>query len=257
NGFLIGETVAASLTIPFILPLVGHHWEGAFAFWSLPVLITAATLFALTPQPVRSEDVAPVRWWPDWRDARTWRLGLVLGCASLAYFGSNAFIPDYLKATHHSALTSAALTSLNFSQVPSSILTALFPGYLIARRWPIVFAGALTLISAIGFRLGGGYVVLFAGTLGFSTALVFVLSLALPPLLAEAHDVHRLTAAMFTITYVCPFIGSLVGGAVWDATGIPVTAFVAVAAAGLLMMVLGGGLHLPAGLRDTPVPAAL
>lgn len=258
NGFLIGETVAASLTLPLILPLLGNRWPLALAFWSVPVALTAIAILLFSRHEPRAAGALPVRWWPDWRDGRTWRLGLIFGCASLAYFGSNAFIPDYLKATHHSSLIPLALTSLNLSQVPSSLVTALFPAALIARRWPLAAAGILTVISTLGFQLGGVWVVALAGTLGFSTALVFVLTLALPPLIAEPDDVHRLTAAMFTITYACPLLGSFIGGAIWDATGIPATAFIAVGAAGLLLFALARGLDLTSAhraasrLRPTP-----
>ncbi len=243
NGILIGEILAAALTTPLILPLVGNHWQIAFVFWSGIVLLIGLTIAVSSKTEARQPDAPPVQWWPDWRSGRTWRLGLVLGCASLAYFGANAFLPDFLKAEHHGGLIAAALTSLNLSQLPSSILTALFPLQLTGRRWPLVGAGLLMFVSAVGFRLGGAWVVVFAGTLGFSTALVFVLTLALAPLLGDAEDVHHLTAAMFTIGYACPFVGSLLGGAIWDLTGVPVTAFAPIAASGILMVLLVRGLH--------------
>jgi CP family cyanate transporter-like MFS transporter len=68
---------------------------------------------------------------------------------------------------------------------------------------------------------------------------VFVLSFALPPLLADAGDVHRLSAAMFTISYASAFVAPLIGGAAWDFTGIAALAFAPVGAAGVLIMLLG------------------
>lgn len=242
NGLLIGETLAASLTLP-LLPLLGNRWPFALAFWSLPVLLTALLVFALTAHEPPAHDAPPVRWWPDWGDPLTWRLGLILGCASLSYFGSNAFIPDYLRVTHHSGLIGPALTTLNFCQVPASLLTAWLPGRLIGRRGPLILAGCLTVISVATFPLGGVWVVVWAGTLGFSTAFVLVLALALPPLLVAPHDLHRLSASMFTISYACSFAGSYLGGAIWDLTGVPVTAFAAVGIAGLVMAALSRGLH--------------
>src|ERR1700722_20108858 len=41
NGLLIGETLAVSLTIPLVLPLVGDSWRLNFVVWSVPVLLTA------------------------------------------------------------------------------------------------------------------------------------------------------------------------------------------------------------------------
>lgn len=242
NGLLIGETLAASLTLP-LLPLLGNRWPNALAFWSVPVLLTAILVLALTIHEAPAHDSPPMRWWPDWSEPLTWRLGLILGCASLAYFGSNAFIPDYLRATHHSGLIGPALTTLNFCQVPASLLTAWLPGRLIGRRGPLLVAGGLTVLSVATFPLGGVWVVVWAGTLGFSTAFVLVLALALPPLLAAPHDLHRLTASMFTISYACSFAGSYVGGAIWDLTGVPVTAFAAVGIAGLVMVGLARGLR--------------
>jgi CP family cyanate transporter-like MFS transporter len=81
-----------------------------------------------------------------------------------------------------------------------------------------------------------------------------VLNLALPPLLTDADDVHRLSAAMFTISYACASVSAIVGGALWDATGIPASAFTLVTAAGLLMVVLALGLDLP---RTAPYPRTL
>ncbi|GAC1401002.1 MAG: MFS transporter [Chloroflexota bacterium] len=245
NGLLIGEITAAAFTVPFVLPLAGNRWQFAFLLWSIPVVLTAITILVFTRHEPRDPHMPPVQWWPDWRSGRTWRLGLILGCASVAYFGSNAFIPDYLKATHHVGLIPIALTSLNLSQLPASLLAAFFSKSLVARRAPLALAGILTLASAAGFYMGGVWVVVWAAVLGFSTALVFVLSLALPPLLTREDDVHRLTAAMFTITYACSFAGSLTGGAIWDITGIPLAAFVPVGGAGLLLIVLVRRLHLP------------
>jgi CP family cyanate transporter-like MFS transporter len=253
NGFLIGEIVAAALTVPLVLPLVAGSWQLAFSVWSIPVALTAGALWIVTAHRSRDVEAPPVAWWPDWRSARTWRLGLILGCASASYFGSNAFLPDYLRSTHHAGLIAAALTSVNLSQLPASVVTAAFARVMVARRWPVVVAGAMTVMAAAGFLLGGVWVVVFAGILGFSTATVFVLTIALPPLLVAEHDVHRLSAAIFTIAYACPFVISLTGGAVWDASGVPYTSFLPIAATGVIMIGLVRGLDLSAAGKGREV----
>jgi CP family cyanate transporter-like MFS transporter len=249
NGLLVGEIVAASLTVPLLLGLVSGNWSLALALWSVPVLLTAVAVLLGTEHAERPEGAPPDAWWPDWRSGLTWKLGLVLGGASTAYFGANAFIPDYLRATHHAELITAALTSVNLCQFPVSFLVAGFPSLVVGRRWPIVLTGLTTLLSAIGFTVGGIWVVVFAGTLGFSTASIFVLLLTLPPMLASERDVHRLSAAMFTLSYTCAFLGSLAGGAVWDATGIPISAFLPVAVAGIAIVILTLSLRFPTHLR--------
>ena len=47
NGLLCGEAISASLTIPFVLPLVGGSWERSFVAWSIPVVLTALALGAV------------------------------------------------------------------------------------------------------------------------------------------------------------------------------------------------------------------
>lgn len=250
NGILVGEILAASLTVPFIISLVNGRWESALVVWSLPVVLTALAIVAWTPGSRPEAGAVPALWWPDWRKKQTWRLGIILGCASTAYFASNAFIPDYLKVTHHATLVAASLTSLNLGQLPASLMVAASPRLFIARRWPIVASGMVMLVAALGLYTSGSLVVIWAGILGFASAMILVLLLALPPILTAEHDVHRLSAAMFAITYTCSFSVSRLGGAVWDATSLPATAFVPVAAAGPIMIALAWGLDLGATHHD-------
>ena len=49
---------------------------------------------------------------------------------------------------------------------------------------------------------------------------MLILTLALPPLIAKPEDVSRLSAAMIAIGYLCAFVTPIVGGALWDATGV-------------------------------------
>ena len=101
TGLLIGEILAAALTIPLILPLVDNSWRLNFVVWSVPVLATALLVAICAPQLGGAGNVAPVggrRWWPDWRRPLIWRLGLILGSVNATYFVTNAFLPDYMIA---------------------------------------------------------------------------------------------------------------------------------------------------------------
>jgi CP family cyanate transporter-like MFS transporter len=245
-GLLVGESVPASLTIPFVLPLTGNSWELSLAFWSLPVVAGAALLLAFTRQSRPHVDLPPTRWWPDWRSLRTWQIGLIMGCASAIYFGLNAFLPDFLRATGRASLTGAGLAALNTFQIPASLLMAVVADRLIGRRGPFIVTGALNLGGLLGLVLAPGYwPVVFAGVIGFSTALPLVLTLSLPPLLSAPGDVHRFSAAIFTIQYALAFLAPLLAGAVWDATGKAVVGVGLLAAIALVMGMLAVTLRLP------------
>jgi CP family cyanate transporter-like MFS transporter len=54
--------------------------------------------------------------------------------------------------------------------------------------------------------------------------------------------VHRLSAAMFTISYPCAVVLPILGGFAWDVTGIPAFAFAPLALAALAIIALSPGL---------------
>ena len=227
NGLLVGETVAAALTLPLVLPLLGQSWRASLVFWSAPVLLTAL-LYAATAPPEMAAETAgkPRLWWPDPRNADTWIAGLILGGGSSIYFGSNAFIPDFLSAIRRADLIGPCLGALNLGQFPASLLILMFPERTVGRRAPVI-AVALLGTASLGLFIAGGApaMVLGSAILGFVSAFVLTSSLALPPLLAAADDVHRLSAGMFAIGYLTAFLLPLLSGAAWDATGSAASAF--------------------------------
>ena len=78
----------------------------------------------------------------------------------------------------------------------------------------------------------------FAGVLGFTNASLLTLALALPSLLSAPDDVHRTSAGMFTISYSCAMLLSIVGGWLWDLTNMPVASFAPVALCAIIIVVI-------------------
>jgi CP family cyanate transporter-like MFS transporter len=235
NGLLIGEILPVALMLPLVLPLVGGSWPKAFMFWSVPVAIIALLVLAFGPREANgtAATAARRRWWPDWRDGLIWRLGIMLGTANAMYFSANAFLPDFLKSIARTDLISPALTALNVGQLPASIILLAVAGRLERKAWPYAVSGALSALGVAAIISGNGtLIVTGAALLGFSAAGTLILALALPPLLAPPDDVHRVTAAMFTISYSCAVIVPVISGAIWDLTGNPPLAFVPILACG-------------------------
>lgn len=224
NGLLVGETLGAGLTLP-LLPLVGGTWEGGLALWSIPVILTAA-LLAVTARGIHNGVLRVQRWSPNWRDPRVWQLGMLQGGVSALYFGTNAFIPDYLHAVGQSALIGPALTANNAAQVPASLALIATAERFAGRKAPLLFCVAAALCG-FPLLLGASAVPVMTGAamIGFFGAGILTLALALPPLVAEPDEVHRTAAGMFTIGYTFSFIVPVIGGVLWDATHVPATAF--------------------------------
>ncbi|HTQ78252.1 MAG TPA: MFS transporter [Burkholderiales bacterium] len=231
NGLLVGEMLPASLTLPLVLPYIADSWQWALVVWSVPVALVAVLVLALAPKHTVISGAAPRRrWWPDWRNPLVWRLGIMLGTSNAIYFASNAFLPDYLQSRGEAAWLSAALTGLNVGQLPVSFLLLATASRLERKAWPYALCGVLGLAATAGIVYGTGAWIVVATTVqGAAAAAVLILLLALPPLLARPDDVHRVTAAMFTISYSCAVITPIVSGLVWDVSGIAALAFVPIA----------------------------
>ncbi len=238
NGLLIGEAGPAALTIPVVLGVLGGSWPASLALWSAPVALTAVLMTLFTPPGRRSPTAPAARWWPDWRHALTWQLGLMQGGTGGLYFASNALIPDYLHAVGRPELVGPCLSALNLGQLPASAVMLIWARRLTAGNAALVAMPALA-IPAIALLADPRpwAAILGAAIIGFACALTLILTLALPPLLAPLHDVHRLSAGMFAIGYTLSAVIPLAGGAIWDATGLPAAAFLANAAAAAVVLV--------------------
>ena len=252
NGLLVGEAISASLTIPWVLPMGDGEWRFAVGFWSIPVIAIGALLWWLKPRassPHRLANGKARRWWPDWRDPLTWRLGLLSGYASSLYFCNNAFLPDYLAARGRPELLNAALSALNWVQMPASVLMLMYAQRLTMKRWPFLALQAASILALAGLlAMDDTWIVAWAGVIGFCNAFLLILTLALPPLISRPDDVHRLSAAMIAIGYLSAFLLPIVGGAVWDATHVAAFAYLPLLVFAAAAMVLASRLRFsPAG----------
>jgi CP family cyanate transporter-like MFS transporter len=234
NGILIGETLPTAFTTPFgALPLAHGDWRWALAIWSVLVVLVGVAL--VTAAPKRAKVTSPTRWWPNWREGQAVRVGLVMGMASAAYFGTNAFIPDFLDQTGRHNLISPTLAVLNASQLLTAPAVALWQR-LLSGRFGFISSSVLMGLGQLGLVLTpGAGVIAWAFVTGFASALAFIVALSLPPRLAPAGDVHRMSAAVFTTQYSVGFAVPLLAGALWDFSGVALLAFVpGVIGAGLM-----------------------
>ncbi len=248
NGLLVGEILPVALMLALVLPLVGGSWEWGFVVWSAPVAVIAIMVMTMAPRQAAASASAPRRkWWPDWRNMLIWKLGIVLGTVNATYFATNAFIPDYLRSFGQGEWISAALTALNLGQLPASFILLAVAGRWERKVWPYVACGVTCLMATGGIVFSSGvWIVVAAAVMGFAAAAILILVLALPPLLSPPDDVHRVTAAMFTISYSCAVIVPVISGALWDITGIASMAFLPIALCGIVLVILAPAInHVP------------
>jgi CP family cyanate transporter-like MFS transporter len=249
NGWLIGEIVAVWATIPYVLPILRGSWRQALVFWSVPVIVTLVLVVVFAPRGARDTRLSlnPRRWWPNWRSGLMWRVALTMGGANIAYWSTNAFIPDFLTRAGRPDMIGNALTILNLGQLPVSLLFLSVASRIAGRTWPLVGMGAMMLGGTLAIMFADGiWILAGAAFVGFACAGILIAVLMIPPLIAAAEDVPRMTAGMFMIAYNCSVVSSILGGALWDATRSPYPAFGLIAlgaAAAMILPLLGGGLH--------------
>jgi len=252
NGLLIGEILPAALTIPLVLPVLRQSWQWNFVFWAAPVALIAALILALAPRaPAAAPAAASRRWMPDFGNPLLWRIGLLLGSVNATYFAMNGFLPDYLTHTGRPDLINGALTALNLGQLPASFLLLASADRMVRTAWSYLLCAFVCLLSMLAIViLGGVWIVIGTAVWACAGAAVLVLVLALPPLIAPAEDVHRLTAGIFTISYSCAVIVPIISGALWDATGSTLAPFVPILGCAILMV----GLAPTVVLREKSAP---
>ena len=239
NGLLVGEILPVALTIPVVLPLLHNSWRESFMLWAVPVALIALTLLLLSPRPAASSQKTAQRWWPDWRDPLIWRLGIALGSRQRDVFHRQR-LPARLSASPRAAGSGQRGTDRAQSRAdPGVVPAARVAGRLERAIWPHIVCGAGSLAAIVGIAvLPGPGIVACAGILGFFAAAILILMLALPPLLAPPDDVHRVSAAMFTISYSCAVITPVFSGLLWDLTGVAWAAFVPLGLCAVLLMAL-------------------
>ncbi len=248
NGLLVGEVLPTALTLSAVMPLVGESWQWALVIWSIPVLAIALLVQTLAPGPQPFSQASPSHaWWPDWKNKLVWRLGLMLGSINALYFATNAFIPDYLREHGQGEWIGLALSGFNAGQLPASVLLLLFARQLQLKAWPIVTCGILCIFATLAIVFGSGPWVVTAAVIdGFAAAPTLILILALPPLISPPQDLHRVTAAMFTISYTCAVIVPILSGLIWDWSGKAALAFLPIGTCGVLLTALASSIrHVP------------
>ncbi|TMJ87194.1 MAG: hypothetical protein E6G76_13420 [Alphaproteobacteria bacterium] len=133
----------------------------------------------------------------------------------------------------------AALTALNFGQLPASFVLLATVDRFVRRPTPFIVCGVLFLVCVAGMATTASvWTVICAGALGCIGAVVFTLSLALPPLLSAPADVARVSAAVFTVSYTQALLACVFSGAAWDLGGSPRFAFLPMAINSLPLLFL-------------------
>lgn len=218
NGMLMGEFVAAGITLPVIMPLVGESWRASLIAWSLPALLVVAALFL--PRRDLARPTRKVAWLPDWSNPLTLQIGLLLGVSSSLFFGFNAYMSSLLEQRGELDQLTDALFWYNSAQVVSSLLMLKMARLWVGRKSPLILMLILSLLATAGAVLMPGWPGIISATfMSFTAGILLILMVAVPPLLVSAAETGRLSAGNFLVGYTVAFVVPMIGGLVSDASG--------------------------------------
>jgi MFS transporter, CP family, cyanate transporter len=244
TGMLIGSTISSTLTIPYVLPLLGGSWRWDMLFWAVPALLVVPVFYLLSPKRDDRQALRVAlggRWWPDWSDPLVWLLGLTLGGNNSAFFSTNGFLGEYLVSQGKGELLGQAFAWLNGLQLIAPLILLVLAKRFERRAWPYLLFGPMLLAAFFVLMLSPSRlgILVSSGLVGITTAMTFAPTLALPALLSRPADVSRTSAGMFTVSYACAIIIPTLSGALWDATGKAWTLFVPLCVCAVALTILG------------------
>lgn len=224
NALMCGEVLVTSLTLPLVHMLGHNQWRFAFLIWSAPALLVAGWMWFARFQRTKVDFQQPDRY-PTQVSAKPailkgLRLGLLIGGTGSLYFGSNTFFPIYLHAAGQGRFLGEALATLNGCQLLSSGLLIVLGER--AYRTKSYFAGfalmGITSVALLWAVPSGIAYVLLGGFVGFSTAGMLTIALALVAKQAAGRAGRYLVTTSLAVGYALVFIVPTFGGALADWT---------------------------------------
>ena len=221
NGMLMGEFIGGGLTLPVVMPLIGHDWHAALLFWSLPALPIAALVYMARSLGIRESEPdapGPGVWKPPLNRASTWHLGIILGAASAGFFGTNAYLSALLESKGTPQALPEYLLTFNGTQVVGSLAMLFLARFWVGSRLAVIVMAWGVLLGLVGVVLTGGVFAMGAAILlGVSTCVQLILIVALVPQISNAREAASLAAGMFIVGYFLGFAVPLAGGLAADA----------------------------------------
>ena len=219
NGFAVGATTAAALSIPVLVPFSGGlSWRGPFLIWAAVVGLTAvAWLFVSGGASRGGESLAPFA--RIFRSRLCWLFSGIFLTQSLLYYILNSWLASYYESLGFPLATAASTLAL----LSGSSIVFGFSGPALSdrfgRRPPFILAGLGSVAGIVGLMLWPQVYWLWPLMVGSSTSVLFTTGFVIPVDLAPAEEVGAFTGLMLTVGFGGVVVGPPLIGFLRDATG--------------------------------------
>ncbi len=219
NGLAVGAIIGPWLTVPYLLEWSGA-WRGTFLVWSGVALLALLGWVGVAPSGGSPAGARPPALSGIWRDPTVWKLNLILLSQNLVFYSLASWIPTYYRDLGFTLERGTlVLTVFLLANLLGSLLLPYFSDRMGGRRSNIIGAGAVLLLTLIGFAfyplaVPWVYMLVFGVSIGGLLGLIF----ALPLDYVRAERVGSVAGANFLVGYGGAFLGPLVMGWIHDVT---------------------------------------
>ena len=160
------------------------------------------------------------------------------------FFGTNAYMATVLASRGEEHLLAPGLLLFNSAQVVASLLAFRYASRWLGRTAPMLAVTSGAAVCLVLFLLLPGAPALAAAVMvSFTTGIMLILLVSLPPAIAFRERAGALAAGVYTIGYALSFIVPLLGGALVDATGVRLAALAPPLLLGMFAVPLSLGLE--------------
>jgi len=247
TGVFTGGTLALSLTVPLVLPLMGD-WRGTFYFWgSIAGLITiiwwvlvrepdsfkrgksASSHFSLSmlAAVLRNKDI--------------WIVAIYFAlAANVTFYIITGWFPTFFVDKGVSQAGAGLLTSLTTLAGLPAVFLVPFASDRLGLRKPFLWISCLVATIAFAGIIYTGYAMDFVLMiiLGITLTATYVMSLFLPLELVKADHAGTASGVVISIGYIGGAMGPLIAGYLKDTTGTLVPSIIMLAVMTFISMVI-------------------
>lgn len=247
TGVFAGGTLALSITIPVVFPLVGS-WRGVFYFWGAITFLITIIWWSLAREPyskgdkkLASSQVSMSSFGAVIKNKNIWIVAIFFAfAANVTFYIITGWFPAFFIEKGLSEASSGILTSVvTLAGLPAVFLIP-FASDRVGLRKPFLWISCLIATVAFIGIIYTSFILDFVlmSILGITLTATYVMSLFLPLELVDPAYAGTASGIVISIGYIGGALGPLIAGYLKDSTGTLIPSIIMLAVLMVISMVL-------------------
>ncbi len=247
TGVFVGGTLALSITIPVILPLIGS-WRGVFYFWGAVAFVISIVWWSFVKEPSNYRDGKKVH--PKFsgrillfilKNKNIWIIAIFFAfAANVTFYIITGWFSSFFVEKGINEASAGILTSLTTLGGLPAVFLIPFISDRVGLRKPFLWISCLIAAAAFIGVIYATFILDFVLMIiiGITITATYVMSLFLPLELVSPEYAGTASGIVISIGYVGGAMGPLIAGFLKDSTGTFVHSIIMLAVLMIISMVL-------------------